>query len=1215
MKKKIGNLFLITTMVLGSSANIVSNVFAQDVLSEGDVVLGNTTDYDSTGKFAVNSLEAMKSAEPGYYFDVVDPDDSTKQMRITKLQHDIYHIDECTAAYIADGPTNNGASIYLVIGDNRADIIDGGNGEDYSSHFSDNILKEIFDTLAPNGITSAVITHSHGDHTGLFRDETKNGYKVLGQDVVIKIHKDDLSSLASVIRDGQCKIETFEDNDKISVGNRTLTVYGLKAHTEGSCALLDEEDHVLFSGDALGSGTVWLQSDENQLVDLKKGVDELVEIVKDMPDLACYTGHRWQEAKGDAHSNGIAVQEVGLQHILEYQALLNNIAADNYEINADFIPAGGNSDYAAIYSLDDDLNNDGYYPGIYVRSIAAIKKLQEETGSSERALNSIIIPRYEADGTKTQQHISTTLKSHLSVKDINKIKDAENNTITVDVQLVGVNLVSEYKNCVGEPGTSYYNMLSYYANVLQVKELVDKNEGYTIIDSKGNMVDATYVNELVGLLKQINDFDPTTDLQYDWDSAYDTEAFATETYRGGTDVIATSKERNVTLKFHIDAHGWWGYDIGMHDSITGVVMGYDADYAYQNQHDLTTQYGNFFVIKMKEDDAGTWYMLRNTDLENPMIYVSKDGKEAFMIDVDFYGQNVLNRVIKSVIGDKCESLKIFCTHNHLDHCDNLAIIAQDERLKEITTMYWPENEPHATLNGIDVVAAFPIKTLSDMEKFTVAGVEFQFIEIPNEHTPGGGQLADLTHKVIYSGDSLGAQIQYGGTNFYMSNAQNWLLGAQKAANYIVENEIRYNIGGHTPYLNNPEYATWVATAIQYAYDQIQADSSWSGGLVIVENGEVVSAQRAAQLQSEGLTDREVLNVCSITFRNNLTTAYDIIEGQDGTWIKGSSNGINITSNGEKNNFTTLLVDNVVVSKDNYVVAEDAMSIILNAEYLKTLDEGKHNVMLQFTNGIAKTSIMIEANKTALSIAIEMAEKANLENVVPVVVTEFNEALANAREVYAKTNATQSEVDSAFTRLASAMQMLEFYQGDKTALQKQVNQINDLDESKYIESSWSDMLAVLEKANDVLVDVNAMQDEVDEAYTELVKAFLNLRLKPNKDLLNDLINKTQGLNAASYSAESWNVLQETLNDVQAVLDDPEATEAEVEAAVTALNSAIEGLAVDSKVPVVNENVTSKTVKSGDTIVSIKTGDTTSLGYSLAGLVLTSMVLAANKKRKK
>ena len=79
---------------------------------------------------------------------------------------------------------------------------------------------------------------------------------------------------------------------------------------------------------------------------------------------------------------------------------------------------------------------------------------------------------------------------------------------------------------------------------------------------------------------------------------------------------------------------------------------------------LTTEYGNFFVIKMKEDSAGTWYMLRDTDLENPMMYVSKDGKEAFMIDVDFYGENVLNEKIKAVIGDKCESLKIFLTHNH-----------------------------------------------------------------------------------------------------------------------------------------------------------------------------------------------------------------------------------------------------------------------------------------------------------------------------------------------------------------------------------------------------------------------------------------------------------------------------------------------------------------------------------------------------------------------
>ncbi len=254
------------------------------------------------------------------------------------------------------------------------------------------------------------------------------------------------------------------------------------------------------------------------------------------------------------------------------------------------------------------------------------------------------------------------------------------------------------------------------------------------------------------------------------------------------------------------------------------------------------------------------------------------------------------------------------------------------------------------------------------------------------------------------------------------------------------------------------------------------------------------------------------------------------------------------------------------------------------------------------------------DKSALSIAIEMAEKADLENVVPVVVTEFNEALTNAKEVYAKTNATQSEVDNVFARLASAMQMLEFYQGDKTALQKQVDQINGLDESKYIKSSWSDMLPVLEKANDVLADVNAMQDEVNEVFTELVKAFLDLRLKPNKDLLNDLINKANSLNVANYSPESWAAVSLALENANATIANTNATEAEVEAAVTALNSAIEGL-VEAEVSSasVNEGVTNTAVKPGDITASIKTGDSASLGYSVAGLTLASILLIANKKR--
>lgn len=501
--------------------------------------------------------------------------------------------------------------------------------------------------------------------------------------------------------------------------------------------------------------------------------------------------------------------------------------------------------------------------------VMPLKAFEEVQGNYEQAVNEIIIPRYEANGEKVEQKVSDTLKSKLDTTNVIAEKDDTNKTLLLkDVQLKDVYLASDYLNGASESGRSYYNMMNFYTDVKQVKQLLDVNPEYTVTDSQGNVVDLAYVEELLGLLDQINDFDPHTNLKYNYDSVYDSPVFAQNEKLGGTDVIATSKEGNVSFTFHIDAHGYWGYDLGAHDSITGIVMGYDEAYAYENQSALTTQYANFFVIEMENKGSGTWYMLNNTDLENPMIYVSADKKEAFMIDVDFYGENVINQIIKEVIGEECESLKIFLTHNHPDHVNNLHKIAQDERLQSITTIIWPENEPHTELDGVDLVELFNYETIADNELITVAGNTFQFIEIVDEHTPGGGQIADLTNKVIYSGDSLGAQVHLGGTTIPMSNADNWLQGARKAEAYIKENGIRYNIGGHTPYLNDASFASWVAEAIEYAKQQVELDSKWQG-LVVVEDGKVVSQERFQEMMTIGLSDREELKVASVNFRNDL----------------------------------------------------------------------------------------------------------------------------------------------------------------------------------------------------------------------------------------------------------------------------------------------------------------------------------------------------------
>ncbi|WP_285947401.1 family 20 glycosylhydrolase, partial [Thomasclavelia cocleata] len=135
------------------------------------------------------------------------------------------------------------------------------------------------------------------------------------------------------------------------------------------------------------------------------------------------------------------------------------------------------------------------------------------------------------------------------------------------------------------------------------------------------------------------------------------------------------------------------------------------------------------------------------------------------------------------------------------------------------------------------------------------------------------------------------------------------------------------------------------------------------------------------------------------------------------------------------------------------------------------------------NAINNLEKEVTVSKTALSIAVEMAgnvTEADLENVVPAVVTEFNAALEEARAILANDNATQEEVDASFARLSVAMHMLEFLKGDKAELQDLVDSTAELVEGNYTEESWSALQEALTNANTVLNNENAMQEEVDEA---------------------------------------------------------------------------------------------------------------------------------------
>ncbi|WP_162207562.1 family 20 glycosylhydrolase [Thomasclavelia cocleata] len=305
---------------------------------------------------------------------------------------------------------------------------------------------------------------------------------------------------------------------------------------------------------------------------------------------------------------------------------------------------------------------------------------------------------------------------------------------------------------------------------------------------------------------------------------------------------------------------------------------------------------------------------------------------------------------------------------------------------------------------------------------------------------------------------------------------------------------------------------------------------------------------------------------------------------------------------------------LLINSDDYTVEsyQNLQTSLINAQSIFEKEDATQQevdqaieVLNDAINALEKIDVEDQANKLALQIAVEVADKVtdkDLENIVPAVVNEFKAALTNAKAVLDDANATQEQADTAFDRLANVMHMLEFFKGNKTDLDKLVTQIEGLNQADYSEVSWNAMLPVLDEAKDVLANENAMQEEVNEAYTELIKAFLELRLKPNKDLLQELINKANGLNAANYTAKSWQALQKEVEKASELLADPKADYATVEKAIESLKGSIEAL--EEKTPEVLDGKEN----------AIKTGDSSNMSQLGVVMLLAGAAVVTLRRRK-
>ncbi len=139
---------------------------------------------------------------------------------------------------------------YYVSGQNKALLIDCGFG------FGD--LKALARGLDDKPFQLA-LTHGHPDHAG--------GAWQFDEAMLASA---DLGVLQRTYSVGQRRADaplpplTFiDENFTFDLGERTLEVVNLAGHTPGSIGLLDRANRLLFSGDAVHSGQIWLQLPES----------------------------------------------------------------------------------------------------------------------------------------------------------------------------------------------------------------------------------------------------------------------------------------------------------------------------------------------------------------------------------------------------------------------------------------------------------------------------------------------------------------------------------------------------------------------------------------------------------------------------------------------------------------------------------------------------------------------------------------------------------------------------------------------------------------------------------------------------------------------------------------------------------------------------------------------------------------------------------------
>ncbi|MBC8547562.1 FIVAR domain-containing protein [Clostridiaceae bacterium NSJ-31] len=242
-------------------------------------------------------------------------------------------------------------------------------------------------------------------------------------------------------------------------------------------------------------------------------------------------------------------------------------------------------------------------------------------------------------------------------------------------------------------------------------------------------------------------------------------------------------------------------------------------------------------------------------------------------------------------------------------------------------------------------------------------------------------------------------------------------------------------------------------------------------------------------------------------------------------------------------------------KDESLTAatKEALQAAVNSAkaVLDNADATQAEINTEYEAVMTRITELVKADKTLLRQLIAAADALEEGNYRPSSWANLQAVLTEAKAVEANGNATEAMIAEACSKLTAAINALqsEFNYAAINAALKLAKEI--LADSKYDEASKTGLAELVAEAEALCESDEVTQKDLDDMAKNLTRAVAKVRLA-------QAVAEVNGLNAARYTAASWNAVQAAQAEAKALLANENATAEELTGAATKLANAVKSL---------------------------------------------------------